>query len=645
MYSNKKSILQLAALLERAGIDHIVLSPGSRNAPLIHTFAEHPFFRCYPVVDERSAAFYALGMIQQLQRPAAVCCTSGTALLNYASAVAEAFYQELPLLVISADRPPAWIGQMDGQTLPQPGVFGSLVKKSVQVPEIRTPEDAWHANRLINEALLALEHHGRGPVHINLPLSEPLFEFTEPALPPVRQIRLYAPHTPPPQAAAHFRADWRRFRRRMILVGQASLPEETREQLRRLARNGSCVVLAEHTGNIGGPAVCSNFDALLYTLQEEEKAAFAPDLLVTLGGHVVSKRIKQLLRSFLAQVHWHIGAGGEVADSFQSLTCLAEGDALPLLRAAEDTVTGTEFADERPFVGISAAAEDTGAGTDTCVNEAALPAAAQHDDQATTSPMHGQPVRDTVRKDKNIESERSAGMSAPEAGENDRKQPAHNAFVLLWKNRTEKIERAVREMVAEGLPFSDLFVAERLLAALPGGCALHLANSSSVRNVQLFPLKPGIEVFCNRGTSGIDGSMSTAAGYARLYPGPVFLLIGDLSFRYDINCLLDGKLPENLHILLVDNRGGQIFRILPGLNRSDKLEEYVCQGVDEALLRPFAGKVCRSAEETEEAIAELADGVRPDGQPVVQVVTSGADNAGIFRNFYRRLKAFAAGAE
>lgn len=193
-------------------------------------------------------------------------------------------------------------------------------------------------------------------------------------------------------------------------------------------------------------------------------------------------------------------------------------------------------------------------------------------------------------------------------------------------------------MVSEGLPFSDLFVAQRFLESLPEGCALHLANSSSVRNVQLFPLKAGVEVYCNRGTSGIDGSMSTAAGYARIHPGPVFLLIGDLSFRYDINCLLDGRLPGNLHIVLVDNRGGQIFRVLPGLSRSDMLEEYVCQGVDESLLRPFAGKECRTAQEADEAIAQLAAGLRPGGKQVVHVVTSGADNAGLFRRFYHRLK-------
>ena len=152
------------------GIRKIVLCPGSRDIPLVRTFAAMPdSFTCYAVTDERSAGFFALGLALHDNRPAAVCCTSGSALLNLHPAVAEAYYRQVPLVVISADRPAAWIGQMDGQTLPQPGVFGPLVKKSVSLPEVQTEEDEWHCNRLINEALLEAEHHGRGPVHINVP--------------------------------------------------------------------------------------------------------------------------------------------------------------------------------------------------------------------------------------------------------------------------------------------------------------------------------------------------------------------------------------------------------------------------------------------------------------------------------------------
>ena len=187
-YTDKKNVLQLVALLRAYGIRQVVLCPGSRDVPLVQAFSTCGDFECYSVTDERSAGFFAIGLALQGRHPVAVCCTSGSALLNLHPAVAEAFYRKVPLVVVSADRPAAWIGQMDGQTLPQPGAFGGLVKKSVDLPEVCCGEDEWYVNRLVNEALLELDHHGFGPVHINVPLSEPLFRFETEKLPDVRRI-------------------------------------------------------------------------------------------------------------------------------------------------------------------------------------------------------------------------------------------------------------------------------------------------------------------------------------------------------------------------------------------------------------------------------------------------------------------------
>lgn len=223
MYTDKKNILQLVALLEAHGITKVVLCPGSRNTPIVHTLSNHPNFTCYAVTDERSAGYFAIGLALNGGKPAAVCCTSGTALLNLHPAVAEAFYQNVPLVVISADRPAAWIGQMDGQTVPQPGVFQTLVKKSVNLPEIHTEEDEWYCNRLVNEALLETNHHGKGPVHINVPISEPLFQFTVDALPEVRVITRY-------QGLNVYDRDYNdlvdrmnKYQKRMIIIGQMNL--------------------------------------------------------------------------------------------------------------------------------------------------------------------------------------------------------------------------------------------------------------------------------------------------------------------------------------------------------------------------------------------------------------------------------------
>ena len=221
MYSVKTNVLELTALMKQHGITRAVLSPGSRNSPLNHTLASCPDILCTPVTDERSAAFTANGLCQALRRPVAACCTSGTALLDMAPAVAEAYYQNLPLLIISADRPASAIGQMDGQTIVQPGSFHNYIRKEVTLPEPHDAESLWYCNRLINEALAELTHNGFGPVHINVPITEPLFDMSAPALPEVRsfvreQSRM-AFLTP------DMRNEWRKAKRVMIICGQ-SLP-------------------------------------------------------------------------------------------------------------------------------------------------------------------------------------------------------------------------------------------------------------------------------------------------------------------------------------------------------------------------------------------------------------------------------------
>ena len=306
MYSPKKNVLETVALFKAYGISEVVLSPGSRNTPLIQSFASDPFFKCHSVVDERSAGFFALGIINRIQKPVAVCCTSGTALLNYGPAVAEAFYQELPLVVVSADRSPAWIGQMDGQTLPQPGIFGGLVRKSVQLPEVQVEEDLWHCNRLLNEALNAATN---GPVHINIPISEPLFDFSVETLPEVRTFKVVTPlmiNDLQPLVEAYEQAE-----KPLILIGQLQAhPLELTHLLEKFRLNRSDVVLVEHLGQYQTPDSIGNFDAMISTWDAETAKAFAPDLLITLGGHIVSKRVKKWLRENQAKTHWHIGLNG-----------------------------------------------------------------------------------------------------------------------------------------------------------------------------------------------------------------------------------------------------------------------------------------------------------------------------------------------
>ena len=341
-YSDKKELRELAALMQAHGITRCVICPGSRNAPIALTL-EAAGFECRAVVDERSAGFAALGWAQQAQAPVAVCVTSGSAVLNLHPAVAEAYYRHTPLLLLTADRPSAWIGQQDGQTLPQPGAFGELVRGAYQLPE--NDADGWATNRIINEALLELRHRGGGPVQLNIPLSEPLFGTTEEELPEVRVIRRTELAVMTADEEDELLDIVAELPRRMILVGQ--MPQGARIPC-ELVEEKQFVTVGEQLSNT--PLLCGRPESLLSRGTE----GMSPDLLITVGGCIISKRLKQLLRSNPPREHWHISRDGEVCDTFCALTRCIEGsdDEVWELLAAfaregdEDFVSG--WAEEPP---------------------------------------------------------------------------------------------------------------------------------------------------------------------------------------------------------------------------------------------------------------------------------------------------------
>lgn len=485
MYTDKQNILQLVTLLREHGIHKVVVCPGSRNIPIVQTLANMPEITCYPITDERSAGFFAMGLALHGGAPAAVCCTSGTALLNLHPAVAEAFYQQVPLVVISADRPRAWIGQMDGQTLPQPGVFGSLVKKSVDLPEIATPEDECFCNRLINEALLELNHHGKGPVHINVPVSEPFFKLPVNELPAVRKIVRYCGLNPYDKDYSPLIERLNRYRRRMAVAGQMNLIYLfDRTCARILSRH--FVWFCEHTANRTLPGwAIRNIDPLLCTMDNKAQEDMKPELLITYGGHIISKRLKNFLRRHPPVEHWHISPDGSVADLFGSLTTVIEMDPFEFWEKIAPQMEG----------------------------------------------------------------------SAPE-------------YPRSWEARSKAVPSA-------SFAYSEQGAIGCLLEHLPTPCTLHLANSSAVRYAQLFKLPENVEVLANRGTNGIEGSMSTALGYAAASPQLNFLIIGDLSFFYDMNALWNVNYGSNIRILLLNNSGGEIFHALPGLELQGDAKRYV----------------------------------------------------------------------
>lgn len=320
MFSNKENVNILTALLVKSGIRKAVVCPGSRNSPIVHNLCECKQIECYSVTDERSAGFFALGVCLSEYEPVVVCVTSGTALLNVAPAVAEAYYQHLPLIIVSADRPQQWIDQSDGQTIHQANVLEPHVCKSVDLPEPSGEEQRWYCNRLVNEALLATAQRGGGPVHINVPITEPLFEYNVETLPPQRLIRRSAT-AGDIEGVYNLVSDFKKARKPMIVVGQMQADEigNVIESLEELCKY--TIVLQEKLAN---DDLCppQHFDELLSVLADDDR--LRPDFLIYIGGTIVSKRLKRFLRGCKGIRSVLVDQRGDVRDTFMNLTDIIE---------------------------------------------------------------------------------------------------------------------------------------------------------------------------------------------------------------------------------------------------------------------------------------------------------------------------------
>ena len=332
MYCNKKNVNIHTALLVKHGVRHVVVCPGSRNAALVHNFSQCEALVCHPATDERSAGFIALGLRQQSASPVAVCVTSGSALLNLLPAVAEATYQHQGIIVISADRPAAWVDQLDGQTLPQPGALGTFAAVSVSLPEVGDdPTEAWHCNRLINEAILANKAPWHPSVHINVPVSEPLFEFTVEALPMERTVTSGSLDDARTREA--FASAYASSRHPMVVIGQ--MPAENVLDAECISRlQGRAVVLSEPISMEGLPA--SYTDQMLSVL-DMDYDEYRPDWVLYVGGHPVSKRLRRFLRTLGPETEQIlVSEDGRLRDVSRHTSLLLTSGAVDALRVLSD---------------------------------------------------------------------------------------------------------------------------------------------------------------------------------------------------------------------------------------------------------------------------------------------------------------------
>lgn len=480
-------------LCEAKGVKHIVISPGSRNAPLTIGFTNHSFFKCYSIVDERSAAFFALGIAQQTLEPVAVVCTSGSALLNYYPAVAEAFYTGLPLVVISADRPPHLINIGDGQTIIQPNAFGKhiLFEANLKPTTKRFPFGIQYvqkkAQALISKALDTAQQK-MGPVHINVPFDEPLYEtVNQPiAIQSVLKKDLLDTFI---QISNSTLKTWQNAKRKLVVVGVNPPNSLESSIIEHLANDPSVIVLTETTSNLHHPNFFPSIDQLIAPLKKNEFKQLQPDLLVTFGGLIVSKKLKAFLREYKPTQHWHI-------DNYK----------------ANDTYF--------------------------CLNKHY---------KSTPNAF----FKSLFKSSKSINS----------------------TYFETWSTIKQwRLKRHANYL--KSMSFSDFKAFELISKAIPKNYLVQSGNSSAIRYLQLFEFESSIHLYCNRGTSGIDGSTSTAVGASVVSKFPTLLITGDLSFFYDINGLWNNYISDNFKIIVINNNGGGIFRILPGNDNSELFETY-----------------------------------------------------------------------
>ena len=498
-------IINLVNILAKKGINHAIISPGSRNAPLTIALVRHPEITTKSISDERSAAFIAMGMALNLKAPVTICCTSGSAAYNYAPAVAEAFFQEIPLIILTADRPKEWIHQHDGQTIYQTDIFGKHVKQSFEVSsDYDHPDSVWHIERTINEAINLAKTSPQGPVHLNIPLREPFYPSENEELRfelNSRLIDIVETHKTLTQNNWHkILNSFQDYDRILIAGGQAEINHELNDILRKLQDEFHVVCVGDSISNLGFEAITKH-DIFLKSENEKLK----PELLITFGKSFISKGLKNYLRNNKAIEHWQLQSGEHLVDTFQSLTKIIPMNPVDFFRKVYEDLDFESF----------------------------------------------------------------------KTGEEERDETYKNEWTIQERKASIYLERFF-EKVIHTESFNEFAIIKKLMDILPNNSQLHLANSMAVRYANYIGVdyRKNIEVFANRGTSGIDGCVSTAVGQALATDKLVFLLVGDVAFFYDRNGLWNRCLPNNLRIILLNNHGGGIFRIIDGPNKQAELGDY-----------------------------------------------------------------------
>jgi len=558
-------IYNIAKICAAHNVADAVLSPGSRNAPLTYAFVRHEQIKTYTISDERSAAFIALGMSLKSGKPVVLACTSGSAAYNYAPAVAEAYFQHIPLIILTADRPPEWVDQLDGQTIRQNNIYGEHVKKSFQCPVDLSEQDAvWHFERIINEALMLASEGLPGPVHVNIPFREPFYpgkkQSTKAAAPKIIN-KFNTSSALNERDWVKLVDDWRKHKNKIIIGGQMHFSNDELEVIGEFSASKHVPIIGDVISNMHG--LTNNIslaDMFIGGQNAKTKELLRPDLLITFGNSIISKNLKLFIRKYKPKAHWHIQQDGYVPDTYQSLTKIVPMGITDLLKSIQDIVAKGPLPYFHSWMGL----------------------------------------------------QNKAASFIPEFNSN-KEYNEFSAFYAIFDN-------------------------------LPLACDIHLANSMPVRWANMYGLghtRQQVEIYCNRGTSGIDGCTSTALGAAIKSDKTTLLITGDMAFFYDRNAFWNKYVPDNLRIIVLNNHGGGIFDIIDGPSSQEEHEEYFLTNQPlsaKPLAEEFGLKYyhCKSVEGLSKGLDKFW--IRDGNAKILEIETDIATNTKILKKLKREIK-------
>ncbi|MGI9544124.1 MAG: 2-succinyl-5-enolpyruvyl-6-hydroxy-3-cyclohexene-1-carboxylic-acid synthase, partial [Cyclobacteriaceae bacterium] len=479
----------------------------------------------------------------------------GTAALNYSPAVAEAYFQQVPLLILTADRPSEWLEQQDGQTIFQNEVYGRHVKKSYQLPSSLDLEIAeWQTSRIFNEAINLSQSQPPGPVHINLPLREPLYPSRKTKLKFDNKQKITslsnAETTISSNSWREILDEWDQHENKLVLIGQNPYDPELSQHLDTFCRKQQVPIIAEITSNLADLDLVIHHSELL--LQGARPSV--PDLLITVGLSVLSKQLKLYLRNNLVKAHWHVAPCLQAPDTFQSLTRI-------------------------------------------------IPTSASYFFEELNTKV---------------------------------KKPDQESYQAIWQQREDTTKILLDEFLSTN-QFSELQIVQELIARLPDQSNLMLANSMPIRWANITGaarLNKGVQVFANRGTGGIDGSNSTAVGLSLASAKLTLLITGDMAFFYDRNAFWHQHPLKNLRIVLLNNHGGVIFRLIDGPSDQPELENYFetnqkLSAKNTAEDYNFEYAVCGDSKGFQDSLESFFD--QSDRPKIIEAITSKAGTEKMFQ--------------